>query len=253
VEEKGDGEEQGQEEGDRIGATANNDSDRHGGDARSDDSDPASHAAASNDSSSTPQPPAPPLLFLSVPVGTDVIVWNLLRRYGRARLPLLLRPFSLLDTVGWVPGDFYRGPDGVPTLSPGQRAAALEAALTPGTATGGAALDDAKRHYTRSYEPLLVLTARPVRGANATASGPGTEAAGRAGADRMPASDPVKLTAAKNGDDDGELAGAPAYDSLLAAWQQVLSAVRRGHPVAKSGGADVVGGGTVRAPDRAEL
>jgi hypothetical protein len=29
--------------------------------------------------------------YLTVPVGPDVVAWNLLRRYGRARLPLLLQ------------------------------------------------------------------------------------------------------------------------------------------------------------------
>ena len=30
------------------------------------------------------------LLFLSVPIGADLLVWNSYRRYGRLRLPLLL-------------------------------------------------------------------------------------------------------------------------------------------------------------------
>lgn len=41
------------------------------------------------------------LLFLTVPIGPDVIVWNLHRRYGRIRLPLLLEGWDIVDRVGW--------------------------------------------------------------------------------------------------------------------------------------------------------
>jgi len=38
-------------------------------------------------------------LFLTVPLGPDVLVWNLHRRYGQKRLPLLLEGFRVIDTV----------------------------------------------------------------------------------------------------------------------------------------------------------
>lgn len=41
------------------------------------------------------------LLFLSVPVGPDELVWNLNRIYGRLRLPLLLKGWQILDTFGF--------------------------------------------------------------------------------------------------------------------------------------------------------
>lgn len=41
------------------------------------------------------------LMFLTVPIGPDVIVWNLHRRYGRIRLPLLLRGWEVVDRIGW--------------------------------------------------------------------------------------------------------------------------------------------------------
>jgi SAM-dependent methyltransferase len=41
------------------------------------------------------------LFFLSVPVGPDVTVWNLHRRYGSVRLPLLLEGWEVLDRVPW--------------------------------------------------------------------------------------------------------------------------------------------------------
>lgn len=91
--------------------------------------------------------PAPlPLLFLSVPVGPDVVVWNLHRRYGRIRLPLLLTPFNLVDTVGWAEGDAPQG---------NTRPRRPE----PPRPVGVPALDTAWP-FVKSYEPLLVL--RPV-------------------------------------------------------------------------------------------
>ena len=40
-------------------------------------------------------------LFLTVPVGPDVIVWNLHRRYGVHRLPLMLAGWDEAGRVGW--------------------------------------------------------------------------------------------------------------------------------------------------------
>ncbi|MDL2316315.1 DUF268 domain-containing protein, partial [Desulfovibrio sp. OttesenSCG-928-A18] len=39
------------------------------------------------------------LLFLGVPIGSDALMWNMHRIYGKERLPLLLS--------GWVPVDLY--------------------------------------------------------------------------------------------------------------------------------------------------
>ena len=44
---------------------------------------------------------APSLLFLTIPIGPDVIVWNLHRRYGAARLPLLLADFRVVRKWAW--------------------------------------------------------------------------------------------------------------------------------------------------------
>jgi hypothetical protein len=40
------------------------------------------------------------ILFLSVPVGIDTLVWNAHRIYGRRRLPLLLKDWSLVGSFG---------------------------------------------------------------------------------------------------------------------------------------------------------
>lgn len=39
--------------------------------------------------------------FLTVPIGPDVIVWNLHRRYGKLRLPRLLHGWEEVECVGW--------------------------------------------------------------------------------------------------------------------------------------------------------
>jgi SAM-dependent methyltransferase len=42
------------------------------------------------------------LLLLTVPIGPDVLVWNLHRRYGEIRLPLLLEDYDVLERIGWI-------------------------------------------------------------------------------------------------------------------------------------------------------
>lgn len=46
---------------------------------------------------------SPPLLFLTLPIGPDAVVWNLHRRYGSIRLPLMLAGYDqVLDPpAGW--------------------------------------------------------------------------------------------------------------------------------------------------------
>lgn len=41
------------------------------------------------------------MLVVTVPVGPDVVVWNLHRRYGPLRLPLLLEGWEVVARVGW--------------------------------------------------------------------------------------------------------------------------------------------------------
>lgn len=42
------------------------------------------------------------LFFLSVPIGQDLLVWNLHRRYGEKRLPLLLQGWEIHGRTGWI-------------------------------------------------------------------------------------------------------------------------------------------------------
>lgn len=63
------------------------------------------------------------LLFLTVPVGPDALSWNLHRRYGRLRLPLLTHGWHTVERVGW---DESRV--------------------------------DMSQPITRTYEPVLILT-----------------------------------------------------------------------------------------------
>ena len=46
------------------------------------------------------------ILFLSVPIGMDTVVWNAHRIYGRVRLPQLLEGWDILQTFGFNEGLF---------------------------------------------------------------------------------------------------------------------------------------------------
>lgn len=52
------------------------------------------------------------LLFVTVPIGPDVVVFNLHRRYGTVRLPLLLGEdtcmWNVIDRVGWIDAKLNR-------------------------------------------------------------------------------------------------------------------------------------------------
>jgi SAM-dependent methyltransferase len=41
------------------------------------------------------------ILLLTVPIGPDLVVWNLLRRYGELRLPLLLEGWEVVEKLFW--------------------------------------------------------------------------------------------------------------------------------------------------------
>eukprot|EP00054_Salpingoeca_dolichothecata_P004530 m.30970 g.30970 ORF g.30970 m.30970 type:complete len:190 (+) comp14666_c0_seq1:321-890(+) len=41
------------------------------------------------------------LLYLTIPIGPDVVVYNLHRRYGPIRLPLMLAGWEIVDIFGW--------------------------------------------------------------------------------------------------------------------------------------------------------
>lgn len=58
------------------------------------------------------------MLFLSVPIGPDVIVWNLHRRYGRTRLPLLLEGWDRIGTLGWNEDKLDKAADWRKTYEP---------------------------------------------------------------------------------------------------------------------------------------
>lgn len=44
------------------------------------------------------------IALVSVPLGPDRVWWNLMRVYGKVRLPLLLEGWEVLDRVGWKGG-----------------------------------------------------------------------------------------------------------------------------------------------------
>jgi hypothetical protein len=66
------------------------------------------------------------LLFLSVPLGIDKVIFNLHRIYGGARLPRLLESWTVLESFGferalldrdtgygWEPVQYRPGPEGM--------------------------------------------------------------------------------------------------------------------------------------------
>ena len=46
------------------------------------------------------------ILFLSVPIGPDKLVWNSHRIYGRIRFPMLIKNWSLVDSSGFEEENF---------------------------------------------------------------------------------------------------------------------------------------------------
>lgn len=53
-------------------------------------------------------------MFITVPIGSDMVVFNLLRRYGPIRLPMLLDAaagFTVVDKLGWVEEKFNATPN----------------------------------------------------------------------------------------------------------------------------------------------
>jgi hypothetical protein len=79
--------------------------------------------------------------FLTVPIGPDVVVWNLHRRYGTVRLPLLLEGWEEVERVAW-PGDRI--------------------------------LTDESVHFSKTTEPVFVLRA-PGGGGGGGGGGDGRE------------------------------------------------------------------------------
>ena len=45
------------------------------------------------------------LLYLGVPVGSDVLYWNSMRQYGSVRFPMLIEGWDLIDSYGFSPSD----------------------------------------------------------------------------------------------------------------------------------------------------
>ena len=40
-------------------------------------------------------------LILTVPIGMDLLIWNLMRIYGPVRFPLLLSGWKIIDSIGF--------------------------------------------------------------------------------------------------------------------------------------------------------
>jgi hypothetical protein len=53
------------------------------------------------------------ILFFGVPLGKDLIMWNSARIYGRLRLPLMLKGWEVIDTVGFNKSDLDKETEGI--------------------------------------------------------------------------------------------------------------------------------------------
>jgi hypothetical protein len=62
--------------------------------------------------------PGTGLLFLSVPIGADVLVWNLHRRYGPTRFPLLIADYEIVHRLGWEDRKFNESSNWRQTYEP---------------------------------------------------------------------------------------------------------------------------------------
>lgn len=79
-------------------------------------------------------------LFLAVPVGPDCVVWNAQRIYGPLRLPLLVEPWTLVDSFGFQKSDFTApftvGHQPVFVLEPPVATTGTSRSRSPGAAEG---------------------------------------------------------------------------------------------------------------------
>lgn len=80
-------------------------------------------------------------LFLAVPVGPDCLVWNAQRIYGSLRLPLLVAPWTLVDSFGFQKSDFTApftiGHQPVFVLEPPTSAPSSHTSFSPSAASDG--------------------------------------------------------------------------------------------------------------------
>lgn len=86
------------------------------------------------------------MLMLTVPLGPDVVVWNLHRRYGVLRLPLLLEGWVVEDTVAGL-GDWPRGGNG-----------SVESHRLAMTAPGVQDLLTHPANWRQTVEPVFLLS-----------------------------------------------------------------------------------------------
>lgn len=96
---------------------------------------------------------SPPILFLSVPVGPDAVVFNAGRRYGRTRLPLLLHGWSVLAVYGW-------GDEGSASTTATLQSGAASSSSSEGSASASSA---GKRHGLLDADPSAAPLTRPIR------------------------------------------------------------------------------------------
>lgn len=122
------------------------------------------------------------MLFLTVPVGADSVVWNLHRRYGPIRLPLLLQGYDVVERFGWREsllshkGRINQSYEPVFVLTPAPTAAAASEAAEAGSANEGAASADGAQGLTKEEQEALAALIASVSGTlSSTVPQPGAD------------------------------------------------------------------------------
>jgi len=91
------------------------------------------------------------VLVLTVPVGPDIVVYNLHRRYGPLRLPALLSGWHIRDIFGWDHEKLYQEADFRRSYEPAFVLAPLDAATLQGKSP--------RRNHTHGQEAGEIATA----------------------------------------------------------------------------------------------
>lgn len=89
--------------------------------------------------------------FISIPIGSDLVVWNLHRIYGRIRLPKMLEGWEVQDKIGWDEA-LYLHPSVVETEQE------LEQQLSSLGKRKRIGISSRQHNFRNTFSPVFVLT-----------------------------------------------------------------------------------------------
>ena len=102
-------------------------------------------------------------LLLTIPLGPDVVVWNLHRRYGSLRLPLMLDGWRVIDSVGGL-SDWVDTSNALLRSAPevGSSDSREHHAAVASSSVAASELLSTPRNWRQTIEPVWVLSPRPL-------------------------------------------------------------------------------------------